>query len=122
MTKEKKKYLIKRFLEILPGFTSWNLILFPVWGAFVAPVAVAYFILFFDVSWVYQSISLAVFGMVAYFRLEASKKFDWLGEIKSFPDWKRVHHIVVVCTYKEPLYILERTLNSIADQTMPKNQ
>ncbi len=122
MTKEKKKYIIKRFLEILPGFTSWNLILFPVWGAFVAPVAVAYFILLFDVSWVYQSISLAVFGLVAYFRLEASKKFDWLGEIKSFPDWEKVHHIVVVCTYKEPLYILERTLQSLAGQTMPKNQ
>ena len=122
MKPEKKKYLIKRLLEILPGFTSWNLILFPIWGAFVAPVAVAYFILLFDVFWVYQSVSLAVFGLIAYFRIEASKNFDWLGEIKSFPDWKKVHHIVIVCTYKEPLYILERTLNSLADQTMPKNQ
>ena len=122
MKKEKKDFLIKRALEILPGFTSWNLILFPVWGAFVAPAAVAYFILLFDVFWLYQSISMAILGMIAYFRVEASKNFDWLGEIKSFPDWKKVHHIIVVCTYKEPLYILERTLQSLVDQTIPNNQ
>lgn len=122
MTKEKKDYLIKRALEILPGFVSWNLILFPAWGAFVMPVVVAYFILLFDVYWLYQSLSMAFFGIVAYFRLEASKKFDWLGEVKVFPDWQKVHHIVIVCTYKEPLHILERTLKSIADQTMPHQQ
>lgn len=47
---------------------------------------------------------------------------DWLGELKFFPDWKKVHHLVIVCTYKEPVYILERTLLSLVEQTMPKDQ
>lgn len=118
----KKDYLIKRLLEILPGFVSWNLILFPVWGAFAAPVAVAYFILFFNIYWLYKSFTLAIFSVIAYLRLQASKKFDWLGEIKSFPDWQKVHHLIIVCTYKEPLYIIERTIQSISGQTMPKDQ
>src|SRR5258708_16454039 len=30
----------QRFLEILPGFFSWSLILFPIWGSFLFPTAV----------------------------------------------------------------------------------
>jgi len=44
---------ILRILQILPGFVSWNLILFPYWGIFVIPVFVAYFILFFNIYWFY---------------------------------------------------------------------
>lgn len=118
----KKDYIIKRLLEILPGFVSWNLILFTVWGAFVSPVAVAYFVLLFDIFWFYKSITFAFFAVISHLRIEASKKMDWLGELKFFPDWENVHHLVIVCTYKEPLYIVERTLSSIANQTMPKEQ
>lgn len=117
-----KERLIQRLLEILPGFVSWNLILFPFWGALVAPMAVAYFVLFFDVFWFYKSFSLGLFAIIAHLRIQASKKMDWIGELKFFPDWKKVHHIIIVCTYKEPLYIIERTLQSIAAQTMPKKQ
>lgn len=122
MSKEKKEYLIKRLLEILPGFVSWNLILFPVWGAFVSPITVAYFVLLFDIFWLYKSITFALFAVLSHLRIEASKKMDWLGELKFFPDWEKVHHLIVVTTYKEPVYILERTLNSIANQTMSKKQ
>ncbi len=117
-----KERLVQRMLEILPGFASWNLILFPVWGAFVAPMAVAYFVLLFDIFWFYKSVAFAFFAILAHLRIEASKKMDWLGELKFFPDWKKVHHLVIVCTYKEPIYIVERTLQSLVDQTMPKDQ
>lgn len=122
MTKEKKEFLTKRFFEILPGFLAWNIILFPVWGALVYPMAVAYFILLFDIFWLYKSISIAFFSTLSHLRIQASKKMDWVGELKFFPDWKKVQHIIVVCTYKEPLYILERTLDGLLNQTLPKNQ
>jgi cellulose synthase/poly-beta-1,6-N-acetylglucosamine synthase-like glycosyltransferase len=118
----KKERLIQRLLEILPGFVSWNLILFPVWGAFVAPMAVAYFVILFDIFWFYKSSTLAFFAILSHLRIEASQKMDWLGELKFFPDWKNVHHLVIICTYKEPLHILERTLQSLLNQTLPKEQ
>jgi len=118
----KKEKIVKRLLEILPGFVSWNLILFPFWGTFISPISVAYFVLLFDIFWFYKSVTFALFAIIAHFRLEASKKMDWLGELKFFPDWKKVHHFVVICTYKEPLYILERTLESLIAQTIPQDQ
>lgn len=122
MNQNKKERLIQRALEILPGFVSWNLILFPVWGSFAFPMVVAYFVLLFDVFWLYKSLTFAFFALLSHFRIEASKKMDWLGELKFFPDWEKVHHLVIICTYKEPLYILERTFQSLIDQTMPKKQ
>lgn len=123
-----RKFILKhekgilRALEILPGFVSWNLILFPYWGILVIPTAVAYFVLFFNIYWFYQSLQIAITVIVSHLRVQASMQFDWMGDIKSFPDWKKVRHVVIIPTYKEPLYILERTFQSLADQDLPLKQ
>jgi cellulose synthase/poly-beta-1,6-N-acetylglucosamine synthase-like glycosyltransferase len=113
---------IHRLLEILPGFFSWNLILFPYWGIFLIPNIVAYFILVFNIYWFYQSFQIAVSAIVSHLKIQASTNYDWKNDLKSFPDWQKVHHVVIVPTYKEPLYILERTLTSLANQDLPKKQ
>lgn len=113
---------LHRALEVLPGFVSWNLILFPYWGILVMPLVVAYFILLFDVYWFFQSLTIAITASVSHLRTQASKNFAWAEEIKSFPDWKKVHHVVIIPTYKEPLHILKRTLGSIVNQDFPLKQ
>lgn len=113
---------ILRLLEILPGFTSWNLILFPYWGILVIPDAVAYFILFFNVYWFYQSMQIAVSSIVSHTRIQAAKIYDWMGDVNDFPDYQKVRQIVIIPTYKEPIHILERTLQSLADQEFPTKQ
>ncbi len=111
-----------RFLEILPGFFSWFLILFPFWGSLVFPIAVAYYVLAFDVYWLYRSISTAILAVFAHFRIQAAQSFDWMGDLTLFPDWRRVHHLVIIPTYKEPLHTLRRTLEGVRRQTLPKKQ
>lgn len=119
---EKHEKRILRLLEILPGLVSWNLILFPYWGVFVIPNIVAYFVLAFNIYWFYQSLTIALTATISHLRIQASMNYDWVGDLKNFPDWKKVHHIVIVPTYKEPLYILERTMGSLASQTLPTKQ
>jgi len=109
-------------MEILPGFVSWSLILFPVWGSFLFPIAVAYYIIAFDVYWFYRSVSMSVFSLLAYYRIKASEKYDWMGDVKGFPDWEKVRHVVVIPNYKEPLHTLERNLESLANQTLSARQ
>lgn len=118
----KHERIIQRTLEILPGFTSWNIILFPYWGIFVMPTAVAYFVLLFNIYWFYQSLQIAVAAVVSHLKIQASINYNWLADLKSFSDWRRVHHIVIIPTFKEPLYILERTLTSLARQDLPRKQ
>ncbi|MEK6819351.1 MAG: hypothetical protein AABY10_05465, partial [Nanoarchaeota archaeon] len=109
-------------MEILPGFTSWNIILFPYWGILVIPNAVAYFILLFNIYWFYQSLQIAVSATISHIRVQASMQYNWLEDIKSFPARKKVHHVIIIPTYKEPLYILERTISSLAAQDFSRKQ
>ncbi|HTK03743.1 MAG TPA: glycosyltransferase family 2 protein [Alphaproteobacteria bacterium] len=113
---------ILRALEILPGFVSWNLILFPYWGIFVIPVAVAYFILFFNIYWFYQSFQVATTSIISHTRIQAAKIYNWMADVKGFPDWEKLRHVVIIPTYKEPLHTLERTLDSLLAQDFPQKQ
>ncbi len=113
---------ILRALEILPGLVSWNLILFPYWGVIVIPEVVAYFILIFNVYWFYQSFQLALSAIISHVRIQAAKIYNWMADVKDFPDYKKVRHVVIIPVYKEPIHILERTLNSLASQEFPTKQ
>lgn len=111
----------QRFLEILPGFFSWSLILFPIWGSFLFPTIVAYYVITFAVYWLYRSGSIAILSVIAHFKIKASMRFDWVADIKqNFPQkWNSIHHIIIIPTYQEPLTTLQRTLNSLSEQSYP---
>lgn len=119
---EKHEKKVQRILEIIPGLFSWSLILFPIWGSFLIPIIVAYYIIAFDVYWFYRSFSMAVLALISYFKIKASQKYDWMKDVKGFGDWKKIHHLIIIPTYKEPIYILRRTLNALKKQTFPKKR
>lgn len=113
---------VHRFLEILPGTFSWTLILFPFWGSFWIPHYVAYYVIFFVIFWFYKSGALAVTSTMSHLKLNAAKKYNWLNDARRLPNFKKVHHLVIVPTYMEPLATLERGLESIVKQDFPHNQ
>jgi hypothetical protein len=112
----------RRILEIIPGFVSWNLILFLVWGGYFFPVFTAYFILAFDVYWVYKGLSLTIAAVLSHFKMRAAEKLDWMGEVKDFGDWKRVRHIMMIMVANEPVETFKKTLESLTHQTFPLKQ
>ena len=115
------RYPIKtrRALEIMPGFVSWTLILFPIWGSFFIPTVLAYFILFFDVYWFYKSFSLVITAFIASQRIKKAEKKDWLKLAKQLPDFEKVTHIVVIPNYKENVEKMRETFKSLVNQTFP---
>ena len=112
----------KRFLELLPGFFSWTLILSPVWGSLLVPYVIAYFILFFDVYWFYKSFSLVVTAYIASKKIRLAEKVNWLMEASILPDFNRVKHIVIIPNYKENVTKLKTSIESIANQTFPQKR
>lgn len=111
-----------RFLEILPGAIAWFLILFPFWGAFVFPSFVAYGIIAFDIFWFYKSATGGVAVLASYLKMKRDKEINWLEKTQALPGWDTVRHIVIIPFANEPLYILERTLESLEKQTLPNQQ
>ncbi len=119
---EKYDKQVHRFLEILPGTFSWTLILFPFWGSFWIPHYVAYYVIFFVIFWFYKSATLAVTCTMSHLKLTAAKKYDWLTDAKRLGGFSKVHHLIIVPTYLEPLPTIERGLNSITSQDFPHKQ
>ncbi len=115
------KYPIKtkRALEILPGFVSWTLILFPNWGSLFIPYVLAYFILFFDVYWFYKSFSLAIAAYIASSKIRRAERLDWVRLGRENENFEKVNHVVIIPNYKETLEKLRKTLEHIATQTFP---
>lgn len=118
------RYPIKsrRSLEVGLGLFVWLLILFPIWGSFLIPAIVAYFILFFDVYWFYKSFSLAITSYVSNKRISNAEKEDWFAKAKQHEDFKKVTHVAVIPNYTETAAKIKTTLDSIANQTFPAKQ
>ncbi len=109
----------RRLLELFPGMVSWFLIFFPVWGSFLIPWAVVYFILFFDVYWLYKSFSLVITSFIASRKIKKAEKENWYEIAKPLENFEKLAHVVVIPNYKENLDKLRKTLQSLANQTFP---
>lgn len=118
------KYPIKtrRVLEFFPGFMAWMLILSPLWGSLFIPTALSYFILFFDVYWLYKSFSLVVTATIALRKIIDAEKDDWYAKVKDREHVKDMHHILIILNYKESVEKLKKTLDILAKQTFPAKQ
>lgn len=109
----------KRFLEVLPGLFSWNLILFPIWGGILLPEITAYFIVAFVVYSVYRSGSLTLFAVLTHLKMRAAQSVNWLDEARGFGDWQKVKHLVIILVANEPEEVYEETVVALTKQTLP---
>ena len=68
---EKRKQVVWRFFEILPGFLSWATIILSVLLSFIKPVWIAIFIICFDIYWFIKAIYLAMNLLSSYKHLKS---------------------------------------------------
>ena len=68
-----------RVFEILPATLTYTALVVPVVCSLLAPVAIAYFIIAFDLYWMLKSFRLSVNLVRSYNRLHQAQKTDWLG-------------------------------------------
>jgi len=109
----------RRFLEILPGIIAWTLILFPLWGSFFIPTILTYFILFFDIYWLYKSVLLVITASKASKRIKLEEHEDWYKKAQHFPDVNKVNHILIIPNYKEKVDKIRTTLEVLSRQSFP---
>ncbi|MBU1117741.1 hypothetical protein KKD37_02135 [Patescibacteria group bacterium] len=118
MNKNTKRY---RFYEMIPGLFAWFIILFPIWGSFIVPKVVAYFVLAFLVYWLYQSFKSAFLALIGYFKIKTAKDTNWLEKFNddfraSWLHYRDVNHVVIISSYKEPVKVIEMAFGSLAAQ------
>lgn len=112
---------IHRLYEMIPGIVAWMVIFFPIWGSFVIPKAVAYFVIAFLVFWLYQSFKSSFLAVIGYFKIVSAEKNNWQdlflkNHTKEWIKYNDIHHVVFICSYKEPIEIIDMAVGSLANQ------
>ena len=97
---------LERFFEILPGLASWTILLGTLYLSFFKPILAAMAIIAFDFYWLLRFFYMTLFLVLAYFRLSAEKKTDWMTRIKGIDQLdqyvERLEHIPLT-NYKQKL-------------------
>ncbi len=112
-------------LEIIPGATSWGLIIFLVILSFWQPITCAVIIIIFDFYWIIRTIYLTTLLIMAYKRLSQERGRDWLADCQDLSpsrDWKKIRHLIIFPIYKEGLEILRPSLEALKACHYPKDK
>src|SRR5438552_2692938 len=102
-----------RLGEIIIPLTTWFVILMPVWLSPFHPAIVAYFIIMFDIYFLYKSITTTYLATRSYREVQVHNAIPYASKISEEPKIQGIHHFVIVPNYKEPLYKLEETIETI---------
>lgn len=111
-----------RVLEIVPPLLSLFLISMPFWGAVFFPGPLSYFIIFFDIFWLYKSLNLSICSFIAARKIKEAEKMNWLEKAQKLPNFSLIHHIIIIPTYQESVEKLRHCINTLKRQTFPLKQ
>lgn len=129
---DKKDRLLYRFFEILPGWLAWVTLLAIVILSFVQPVAVAVFIIIFDVYWFVKTVYLSLHLRVAFKQMRLNMKDNWLNKLSQLStinyrlstvkNWNDIYHLIILPTYKEGVEVISAALDGLLNTNYPKNR
>src|SRR3972149_10780841 len=111
---EKDDRFFQRVFEILPGLITWSVILSPIWLGKIAPLAVAFFLPFLVIYWVYRAFIHLIGLVVGYRRYQADLQVDWSEKVKDLWGYDRLKHLIIIPAVNEPYDVLEDSFASLA--------
>ncbi|OGM00632.1 hypothetical protein A2480_00610 [Candidatus Uhrbacteria bacterium RIFOXYC2_FULL_47_19] len=104
-----------RWAEIIPGALVWTTLIAALVLSHIAPIAVMYFIILFDLYWVLRVCYFVVLLAVAWRRYRRDIAVDWLALASARPGFDDIYHLIVLPTYKEDIEILKPTFQSLVE-------
>src|ERR1039458_8158868 len=73
---------LQRFLEILPGASSWTVLLGLIFLSIFFPFSAAILIVAFYLSWILRILYSTIFLLISYLCLNIESKTDWMSRIR----------------------------------------
>lgn len=82
-TTDPTEHKIQRFFEILPGALTWLTLIGMFVLSWLLPIWMAVFIILFDIYWLYRTVYIATYSILAYRKLKRWKKIDWFYRLEN---------------------------------------
>ncbi len=116
MKPESSKY---RLLEMIPGLLIWTTFLFSIIFSFWQPLWVIFFIIAFDLFWLFRILHFIFFVNLSFIKYKQVVKVDWFNKVTQINRWERIYHAIYLPTAGEPLDVLQGTFKSLLASQYP---
>ncbi len=116
--------ILYRFFEILPGALAWFTLIFALLFSWLIPFWVAFFIIAFDLYWLFRVLYLSVHQIASYRKLKANSAVNWLKRLKKEKsrDWRKIHHLVILPVANEEKAVVRDAISSLTAVLYPKER
>lgn len=108
-----------RLGEIFVPAMTWFLITLPIWLSPFHPAVVAYFIIAFDLYFLYKSFTTSIRAAISYKEIVFHDKIPYNEKVAELPNSKDVKHFIIIPNYKEPIYKIESTIDTVVQGDYP---
>ena len=78
---------LERAFEILPGATSWTILIGMVGLGFAAPWIAAMLVIAFDIYWLLRLFYMTFFLVLSSMRLFIEQRTDWMARVRELDEW-----------------------------------
>lgn len=111
----------ERVLDGIPGCLTWMALLLTVVGAVAFPRELLVIALAVALYSAFRFLLAGIGAMLGLRTMRQWEKTDWYERyVKTAPPdslaWDDVHHVIIIPNYKEPVHVLEKTLENLARQ------
>ncbi len=113
---------VNRLFDMSLPLLTWILITTPIWLSPFHPAVVAYFIIAFDLYFLFKSVNTVYLAVVSYQKIYITEKVDFLKRVLRIKNHEDILHFIIVPNFKEPSYKIESTLQSIVDNHYDKKK
>ncbi|MFZ6015873.1 MAG: glycosyltransferase [Patescibacteria group bacterium] len=110
----------KRLFEIIPGALVWLTIILSIGLSFVRPLWVVYFIIVYDLYWLFRVAYFMPFLIISWITYRKDIKIDWLAKANKHSDFNNIVHLIMLPTYKEELLVIQDSIESLLKSNYPK--
>lgn len=111
-----------RIFDIIPGALVWITLILAVVLSFVRPLWVIYFIVVFDVYWLFRICYFAIFLIDSWRRYRRNLKIDWQKKLVECPGSSKLYHLVFFPTSYESYEVLKTTMDALVNSSYPQKQ
>ncbi len=122
ITKRISKKTIYRLWEMLPGILTWLTLIGCIVISIIKPLWAIYFIIIFDLYWLWRVIYLAIYILVSWRKYRSALQINWLVEAQKLSRFHDIYHIIFLPTYKEPIEVIRASLKSLSQSSYPLNR
>ncbi|MFA5935835.1 MAG: glycosyltransferase family 2 protein [Patescibacteria group bacterium] len=108
-----------RLLEIFPGALVWVTLIATIALSFIRPLWVVYFVIVFDLYWLFRVGYFAPFLILSWWRFRRETRINWQPRAEACEGYDRIRHVIFLPTYKEDIAVIRGTLESLASSAYP---